>query len=147
LVGSNEAEPGYLILDEAWALLADSQALRWLQGSWKLARSRGISHVLVLHRWTDVGAVGNEGSAERERAKGLLRECETAWLFRQPPNEAREMSVALGLHDREERYLVSLPKGAALVRYGIYRSIVQFRPDARDAVFIDTDAAMRGDVE
>jgi hypothetical protein len=57
------------------------------------------------------------------------------------------MSVALGLHDREERYLVSLPKGAALVRYGIHRSIVQFRPDARDAVFIDTDAAMRGDVE
>ncbi len=147
LVGSSDAEPGYLVLDEAWALLSDPQALRWLQGSWKLARSRGISHVLVLHRWTDVGAVGNEGSAERERAKGLLRECETAWLFRQPPNEAREMSTALGLHDREERYLVSLPKGAALVRYGVHRSIVRFRPDARDVVLIDTDGAMRGDAE
>jgi type IV secretory pathway VirB4 component len=135
---------GYLVLDEAWALLSDSHALRWLQGSWKLARSRGLSHVLVLHRWSDVAAVGHEGSAERERAQGLLRECETAWLFRQPADEAREMAIALGLHAREAQYLVALPKGAALVRYGPYRSIVRFLPDDRDFSFIDTDAAMRG---
>jgi type IV secretory pathway VirB4 component len=134
---------GYLVLDEAWALLSDPHALQWLQGSWKLARSRGISHVLVLHRWTDVAAVGNLGSAERERAQGLLRECETAWLFRQPPDEARDMATALGLHQREERYLTALPKGVALVRYGAYRSIVRVEPDRRDVRFVDTDGAMR----
>ncbi len=134
---------GYLVLDEAWALLSDSNALRWLQGSWKLARSRGLSHVLVLHRWSDVAAAGNEGSAQRERAQGLLRECETAWLFRQPADEAREMAVALGLHAREEQYLVALPKGVTLVRYGMHRSIVRVVPDHRDTTFIDTDAAMR----
>lgn len=136
---------GYLVLDEAWALLSDSHALRWLQGSWKLARSRGLSHVLVLHRWTDVAAAGDEGSAQRERAQGLLRECETAWLFRQPPDEADEMAVALRLHPRELQYLTALPKGTALVRYGVNRSIVQFRPDNRDLRFIDTDAAMRAE--
>lgn len=134
---------GYLVLDEAWALLSDPHALRWLQGSWKLARARGLSHVLVLHRWTDVAAVGNAGSAERERAQGLLRECETSWLFRQPPDEAREMAVALGLHQREERYLSALPKGVALVRYGPYRSIVRVEPDPHDLSFVDTDGAMR----
>ena len=138
-----EEELGYLVLDEAWALMADPSALRWLRGSWKLARARGLSHVLVLHRWTDVAAVGDVGTAHRERAQGLLRECETAWLFRQPPDEAREMADALGLHAREERYLASLPKGAALVRYGSHRSIVRFRPDGRDVTFIDTDGAMR----
>jgi hypothetical protein len=138
-----ESELGYLVLDEAWALLADPHALRWLRGSWKLARAKGLSHVLVLHRWSDVAAVGDAGSAERERAQGLLRECETAWLFRQPPDEAREMGVALGLHRREERYLSALPKGAALVRYGANRSIVRVCPDERDRVFIDTDRAMR----
>jgi hypothetical protein len=97
----------------------------------------------VLHRWTDVAATGDLGSAQRERAQGLLRECETALLFRQPPDEAREMAVALGLHAREQRYLVALPKGAALVRYGTSRSIVRLIPDARDRLFIDTDAAMR----
>jgi type IV secretory pathway VirB4 component len=134
---------GYLVLDEAWALLSDDHALRWLQGSWKLARSRGLSHVLVLHRWTDVAAAGDAGSAQRERAQGLLRECETALLFRQPPDEAREMGVALALHAREERYLTALPKGAALVRYGTFRSVVRVIPDDRDRLFIDTDGAMR----
>lgn len=138
-----DVELGYLVLDEAWSLLADPPALRWLQGSWKLARAKGLSHVLVLHRWSDVAAVGDVGSAHRERARGLLRECETAWLFRQPPDEAREMAVALGLHPREERYLSALPKGTALVRYGTHRSIVRVRPDDRDIAFIDTDHAMR----
>jgi type IV secretory pathway VirB4 component len=136
-------ELGYLVLDEAWALLSDAHALRWLQGSWKLARSRGLSHVLVLHRWTDVAAAGDAGSAQRERAQGLLRECETALLFRQPPDEAREMAVALALHAREERYLTALPKGAALARYGTHRSVVRVTPDERDRQFIDTDGAMR----
>ncbi|MFI5035393.1 MAG: helicase HerA domain-containing protein [Acidimicrobiales bacterium] len=134
---------GYLVLDEAWALLGDPHATRWLQGSWKLARARGLSHLIVLHRFSDVAAAGDEGSAQRERARGLLRECETAWLFRQPPDEAREMAVTLGLSALEERYLRALPKGSALVRYGPYRSIVRVTPDARDATFIDTDAAMR----
>lgn len=142
-VVSSQGERGYLVLDEAWALLSDPHALRWLQGSWKLARAKGLSHVLVLHRWTDVAASGDVGSAQRERAKGLLRECETAWLFRQPPDEAREMALALGLHRREEHYLGALPKGVALVRYGAHRSIVRVTPDERDVRFIDTDAAMR----
>jgi type IV secretory pathway VirB4 component len=142
-VAAVEEEFGYLVLDEAWALMADPHALKWLQGSWKLARARGLSHVLILHRWTDVAAVGDVGSAHRERAQGLLRECETAWLFRQPPDEAHEMAVALGLRQREERYLSALPKGVALVRYGPHRSIVRVRPDARDVTFVDTDRAMR----
>jgi len=142
-VVANEGELGYLVLDEAWALLSDSHALRWLQGSWKLARSRGLSHILVLHRWSDVDAAGDEGTAQRDRAQGLLRECETAWLFRQPPDEAREMARALGLHPRESQYLTALPKGAALVRYGSSRSVVRFEPDERDVHFIDTDVAMR----
>jgi type IV secretory pathway VirB4 component len=135
--------PGYLVIDEAWALLSDAAALRWLQGSWKLARARGLSHVMVLHRWSDIATAGDAGSVERDRARGLLRECETAWLFRQPPDEAREMAVALGLEPREESYLVALPKGVALVRYGAHRSIVRVEPDERDLLFVDTDIAMR----
>jgi type IV secretory pathway VirB4 component len=142
-VVGDPGSPGYLVIDEAWALLSDPAALRWLQGSWKLARARGLSHVMVLHRWSDVASAGDMGSVERDRARGLLRECETAWLFRQPPDEAREMALALGLEAREESYLVALPKGVALVRYGAHRSIVRVEPDERDLLFIDTDVAMR----
>lgn len=136
-------EPGYFIMDEAWTVLGDEASLRWLQGSWKLARSRGVSHVLVLHRWSDVAAAGAEGSSQRARARGLLRECEIAWLFRQPPDEALEMAAILGLNAREERCLTDLPRGGALVRYGNARSLVQVRPRERDATFVDSDGAMR----
>ncbi len=135
--------PGYLILDEAWALLSDPGALGWLRGSWKLARSRGIAHVLVLHRFSDVGAAGDEGSVGRESAVGLLRECETAWLFRQGAEEARLIETSLGLHPREAAHLGVLGRGTALVRYGAHRSLVRVMPDARDQRFIDTDEAMR----
>ena len=136
-------ELGYLVLDEAWALLGDDASLRWLQGSWKLARARGISHVLVLHRWSDVASVGASGSAQRARARGLLRESETVWLFRQPPDESTEMASVLGLGSLETRCLVELTRGAALVRYGSARSIVQLIPNERDASFVDSDQAMR----
>ena len=143
-VVASDRSLGYLVLDEAWALLGDDHALRWLQGSWKLARSRGLSHVLVLHRWSDAVAAGDDGTTQRERALGLLRECETSLLFRQPPDEALVIAAALGLHPRELQYLVALPKGAALVRFGAHRSIVRFTPDSTDQGVIDTDAAMRG---
>lgn len=135
--------PGYLVLDEAWALLRDESSLRWLQGSWKLARARGVAHVLVLHRFSDVAAVGDAGSAHVERARGLLRESETLFLLRQPPDEANEIAAALGLSERERRYLEQLPRGTALVRFGAHRSVVRLRPSAREREFLDTDAGMR----
>ncbi len=133
---------GYLVLDEAWALLGEPAALAWLRGSWKLARARGLSHLLVVHRFGDVRASGDVGTAQLERARGLLRECETAWLFRQPPDEAAEMREALDLSDLEARYLTSMARGTALVRYGPFRSIVRVTPDERDRALVATDAAM-----
>jgi hypothetical protein len=53
------------------------------------------------------------------------------------------MSLALGLEPHEENYLVALPKGIALVRYGSHRSIVRVEADERDALFMDTDDATR----
>ena len=137
------AAASYVVLDEAWALLSDPNALAWLRGSWKLARSRGISHVLVVHRWGDVDAVGDAGSQQRERARGLLRECETAWLFRQPPDEVRDMGGALALGTLERQILSELDRGEALVRYGRHRSLVRVTPNETDSRLIDTDAAMR----
>jgi type IV secretory pathway VirB4 component len=134
--------PGYLVIDEAWAILRDASTLKWLQGSWKLARSRGISHILVLHRWSDIASTGDRGSAHRERAAGLLRECETCWLFRQGNEEAKEMASIIGLNQIELGLLTTLPKGAALVRYAQYRSVVAFRPDSLDQTVTNTDQAM-----
>lgn len=135
--------PGYLVIDEAWAILREESTLRWLQGSWKLARARGVSHILALHRWSDILAAGNQGSAHRERAAGLLRECETSWLFRQGVEEATEMARALGLKDREKVLLTNLLKGTVLVRYAQHRSVVALQPNGQDRQVVNTDQAMK----
>ena len=77
-----------LVLDEAWSLLSNEGAARWLQSGFKLARARGVAHVLVLHRLSDLGAAGATGSVTASIATGLLRDVETAILFAQPPAEA-----------------------------------------------------------
>jgi len=73
----------------------------------------------------------------------LASASEPAFLFRQPPDEAKEMGVALNLHRNEERVLIELSKGTMIARYGRHRSIVKVCPDSRDIAFIDTDKAMR----
>lgn len=134
---------GYLVLDEAWSMLGDEHAVTWLRGSWKLARARGVAHVLVLHRFSDVASSADAGSAHFERARGLLRESETHWLLRQPPDEAGDIATTLQLSALEVRYLHALPRGSALVRYGSASSIVRLHPTSSDRALIDTDATMR----
>ena len=80
------------------------------------------------------GGGGRRGSAQRERAQGLLRECETAWLFRQPPDEARRDGVALGLaRARRARTSRRCPRGRprSLRRPSIDRAVPARRPRPR----------------
>lgn len=133
-----------LVLDEAWSLLADEGAARWLQGGFKLARARGIAHVLVLHRLSDLAAAGRDGSVTAAIAAGLLRDVETSVLFGQPPAEAGALAELLGLSGPEREVVARLPRGAALWRVGAVRSVVRHGVAPSESAFIDTDASMRG---
>jgi type IV secretory pathway VirB4 component len=142
---ARRATPGYLVVDEAWAVLAEPRVAHWLHGSWKLARAHATSHVLVLHRWSDAFAAADDGTAQRTKVLGILRDCDTTFLFRQDAGERALLDDVLGLHPLERSYVVSLPRGVSLVRYGPHRSIVRVEPDDRDRLVIDTDAAMRAE--
>jgi type IV secretory pathway VirB4 component len=137
------AEAGYLVLDEAWAVLGEPRVAHWLQGSWKLARARAVSHVLVLHRWSDAFTAADEGTAQRAKVTAILRDCETAVLLRQDAGERALLERVLDLGPREQAAATELGRGTALVRYGPHRSIVRFTPDEADRRVIDTDQAMR----
>ena len=126
-----------LVLDEAWSLLANEGAARWLQAGFKLARARGVAHVLVLHRLSDLAAAGPDGSVQSSIAAGLLRDVETSVLFAQPPSEAAALGELLGLTDTELDVVGRLGRGAA-------RSVVRHVVGPGEAGFVDTDAAMRG---
>jgi type IV secretory pathway VirB4 component len=52
------------VFDEAWRVLAIPGIAEWLQDSFKRARSYGVQNIVVMHRLSDLAAVGATGSRE-----------------------------------------------------------------------------------
>ncbi len=147
LESARRATPGnrtLVVLDEAWALLANEGVARWLQAAFKLARARGTSHVLVVHRLSDLAAAGAEGSLTSSIAAGLLRDLESAVLFSQATAESDGLGGLLGLTAAELDVLGRLPRGVALWRVGDARSVVRHDLAPHEVPLVDTDARMRG---
>ena len=127
--------PGYLVLDESWAVLQSLAATQWLRGSWKLSRAVGVSHIVVLHRVADL-------AFESPAALSVLRDCDTHVIHRQRDDDVRELRHVVDLSPRDARTITALPRGSALVHYGSARSVVTWRPvEGRDHT--DTEGAMR----
>ena len=131
----------YLVADEAWSLLDNHSSLSRLRGSLKLARASGTAHILVLHRLADLEAVGDIGSRNYAAALSLLRDCDTHFIFQATEGDVASLANEFHLTELEQRYVAALPRGAALARYGSFRSLVRFEPTPED--HIDTDGAMR----
>lgn len=138
----HDARPGLLVLDEAWAVLANPWAVSYLAGSWKLARARGIAHVAVVHRVGDLTGVATQGTAHAARSLGLLADCETTVSFRCAPGDRTALASALDLTPCEQATVATLPRGVALVRFGAHRSVVRLTPQPHEWAFLDTDGAM-----
>ena len=89
------ADPGagqrWVIYDEAWRLLAQPALLARMQSQWKLSRALGIANLMVIHRLSDLDAVGDVGSEARGLALGLLADCSSTPRnpVRQPKLEPR----------------------------------------------------------
>jgi type IV secretory pathway VirB4 component len=133
-----------LVVDEAWAILSNLAVARWLQASFKLSRAFGVANVAVLHRLTDLRAVGTDGSVQQRLAEGLLGDSETRVIFGQPPSEVEDASRLLGLTSTEAELLPQLPRGVALWKVGQRSFLVEHRLGDREAALVDTDLAMTG---
>lgn len=135
---------GLLVADEAWRVLADPGCSEAAQAAWKLARARGVAGCLVLHRLSDLDAVGPAGSRERAIAHGLVADSETKVLFAQEPDQAAALIGVAGLTDREVELVGRLPRGCALWRAG-RRPPTPVRHRVPDFLLpvVDTDSAMR----
>ncbi len=90
-----------MVVDEAWAILSNLGVARWLQASWKLSRALGVANMAVLHRLSDLRAVGAEGSEQVDLAEGLLADSETRVVYAQSPGEVARTAELLGLTDTE----------------------------------------------
>ena len=147
LVGGDRSGPGdgvVLVVDEAWAILANLGVARWLQSSWKLSRARGVANVAVLHRLSDLDAAGASGSEQAGLARGLLADSETRVVYAQAPGEVERATPLLGLSDTEADLLPHLGRGVALWKVGTRSFLVEHRLSPGEGAIVDTDARMGG---
>ncbi len=133
-----------VVLDEAWRLLSNLATARWLQDSYKLARSYGVQNVAIVHRLSDLTAAGAAGSEQVELAMGLLKDTQTQVIFQQPPGELARVRELLGLNDVEAEVISSLPVGTALWRVNRRSVLVRHLLTREEERIVDTDARMVG---
>lgn len=143
LLSAPERSKRILVVDEAWAVLHDIAAARWLQSTFKLSRSIGVSNVAVVHRFSDLRAVGDDGSIQQRLAEGLLADSEVRVIFGQPPSEASVTAELLSLTKTERDAVIRLPRGVALWKVGDRSFLVEHTVGQGELGLVDTDAAMR----
>jgi hypothetical protein len=131
-----------MVVDEAWAILVNLGAARWLQSSWKLSRAWGVSNIAVLHRLSDLTSAGASGSEQVRLAEGLLADSETRVIYAQPPGEAERAADLLGLSSTEVELVPQLGRGVALWKVGARSFLVQHRLAAAEVALVDTDGRM-----
>jgi type IV secretory pathway VirB4 component len=136
------AEPAFVVVDEAWAILANLGVARWLQSSWKLSRAHGVANVAVLHRLSDLSAVGAVGSEQVNLAEGLLSDSETIVIYAQPAAEVARAADLLGLSSTEADLVPQLRRGVALWKVGRRSFLVRHVVAEAERALVDTDAAM-----
>ena len=131
-----------VVVDEAWAVLKDLAVARWLQSAWKLARAWGISCIAVLHRVSDLSAIGGDGSEARQLAEGLLLDSETKVIYAQAPGEIDAAARFLDLTDAEREVVGRLGRGIALWKVGSHSSLVRHLVAPAELDMVNTDAAL-----
>jgi type IV secretory pathway VirB4 component len=131
-----------VVVDEAWAILSNLAIARWLQAGFKLSRAFGVANIAVVHRLSDLRAVGVDGSQQQHLAEGLVADSETRVIFGQPPSETDDAAGLLGLTGTEAELLSRLPRGVALWKVGSRSFLVEHRLSRHERTLVDTDARM-----
>ncbi|MGH9083487.1 MAG: ATP-binding protein, partial [Acidimicrobiales bacterium] len=131
-----------VVVDEAWAVLANLGVARWLQASWKLSRAYGVANVAILHRLSDLRSAGATGSEQVGLASGLLADSETRVVYAQSPGEVAAASELLSLSPTEADLLPQLPRGVALWKVGRRSFLVRHVIGPNERALSDTDTAM-----
>lgn len=135
----------WVIYDEAWRLLRQASLLARMQSQWKLSRALGIANLMVIHRLSDLDAVGEANSAARNLALGLLADCSTKIIYTQESGEATKTGTALGLSSTEVNELPQLARGEGLWRIRDRAYIVRHLCTPGELQLFDTDSRMLGE--
>lgn len=132
-----------LYADETWRLATTSQTVRFLQHSWKMGRHTGTSCWAMIHRFSDLAAQSDDGTALAKVTRALVGDSGTHVLFRHGKREDAELTAAeLSLPAAAVSVLQKLPIHRALVHCGGRLAVVEARFSDRLAALAYTNQAM-----
>jgi hypothetical protein len=132
----------WMIYDEAWRLLRQPALLARMQSQWKLSRALGIANLMVIHRLSDLDAVGESNSQARNLALGLLSDCSTKIIYAQEHAEAAKTGETLGLSITQITQLPELERGEGLWRIGQHAYMIRHTCTPAELECFDTDSRM-----
>jgi hypothetical protein len=113
-----------------------------MQAQWKLSRALGIANLMVIHRISDLDAVGDANSQNRNLALGLLADCSTKIIYGQERGEAAKTGTALGLSTTETDQLADLERGEGLWRVGERSFLIRNTCTPDELNLFDTNGRM-----
>ena len=102
----------------------------------------GIANLAVIHRLSDLDAVGDRDSEARAIAEGLLADCSTRVIYRQETDQLRGAAQLLGLTDVERQHLPRLARGVGLWKVADRSFLVGHQLSVREAPVFDTNTRM-----
>ena len=142
-LASSDGGQRWVIYDEAWRLMRQPALLARMQSQWKLSRGLGIANLLIVHRLSDLDAVGDHGSESRALARGLLGDCSTKIIYQQEVSESPHTARDLGLSSAEHAQLPELQQGEGLWRVGQRSFVVRHVTTDAELRLFDTNSRMR----
>lgn len=133
---------GIYVLEEAWRVLASLSVAESHQARYKLSRAAGVSYWAITHRFSDLRAVGDEGSRGRALVEGLLADSATRIVYRQPSDQLEETQRLLGLTNRARDHIGRLVRGQGFWAVGNRWFIVNHHLGETEKAMVNTDHAM-----
>lgn len=132
----------FIVYEEAHRLMALPGLLDRMRDSFKLTRAWGTANVLILHRLSDLDAVGPAGSRERAVAEGLLADTSTRVVYRQESDQLEAARRTLGMSRLGAEAVSQLAIGSGLWMVGKRSYVVAHQRTAWEAELTNTDRAM-----
>ncbi|CED91286.1 ATP-binding protein [Actinomyces succiniciruminis] len=132
----------YMIYEEAHRLMPLPGLLDRMRDQFKLTRAWGTANVIVIHRLSDLDAVGAAGSRERAVAEGLLADTSTRVVYRQESDQLEAARRTLGMSEAAVRAVSHLIVGSGLWMVGKRTFLVGHQRTRWEAQVTDTDAGM-----
>ncbi|PDQ35197.1 MAG: hypothetical protein B5766_07725 [Candidatus Lumbricidophila eiseniae] len=145
----HEKVPRLLVHEEAAiAFLADvssgGEALADKTVQEKLGRDSNISNMYLMHRLSDMDALGDEGSKLRAQALGLLQDTDTKIFFGQAKETVEPLQQFFGLNSVEALLTQNFMPGDALFRVGREEPVVvAITPTPEEHYTFKTDTVER----